>query len=144
MKEYTNKKLSKLIGKWKSIVPKEGESTPIQLRGYRLYNTTLKDFSLDDIRFMIGQNIGEKYLVEMAFESLKKDVLVDAMYYEGDVLSVILQLPRDFWIDNKSLYEGLSEILNNQENNLESLMPSIEVDRNLIKGIESFRNLSLN
>ncbi|MFV0529991.1 MAG: contact-dependent growth inhibition system immunity protein [Flavobacteriales bacterium] len=108
-----DKSLKKLGVKWEFDIPSEGNSTPIQLRSYSLYQKQLSQYKLDDIRFMIGQEIGSQYLVEIAIGYLKNDILLDAAYYEGDLLNIILKLPLLFWEKHSELTLNFHHLLKN-------------------------------
>lgn len=43
----------------------------IQKRSYKLYNTPITNFTVDDIRFMIGQEIGLKHLIPIFAFNIK-------------------------------------------------------------------------
>ncbi len=134
--------LNKLLGKWKGEIPKEGFSSSIQLRTYKLYFKDILEFGVDDLRFMIIQETGSTHLVGLALDHLKEDILLEADYYEGDLLSSLLKLPTDFWKENESYYQTLKEmILANQEKLNDFLDLSIEVDRALSKAINDFIGL---
>lgn len=93
-------------------IPLLEEASSIQRRIVKLYNTIIDDFSLGDIRFMIGQEIGLDYLVNIGLEHLKEDIFLETEYYEGDLLSIILQLPSDFWETHPTEKDKLLELLN--------------------------------
>lgn len=133
-----NKNFSNLLGKWKNKIPKEGDSTPIQMRIYKLYQTRLDDFDSDDIRFMIGQNIGEKFLIPIALKYLKEDLLYEAIYYEGDLLHSIIKLPEVFWCENIKLYEKIYDILLEQNEKLGTLNSTIKIDKEILSAVERF------
>jgi CDI immunity proteins len=42
---------------------------------HRLCHVPLKDFTTEDLRIMIGQNIGLDYLIHLAIEKLKQNPL---------------------------------------------------------------------
>ncbi|HEX2532373.1 MAG TPA: contact-dependent growth inhibition system immunity protein, partial [Chitinophagaceae bacterium] len=55
--------LSNFLGKWPKEIPVQGQASSIQLRSYQLYAKRIGDYSTDDLRFMIGQEIGLDILV---------------------------------------------------------------------------------
>lgn len=144
MKNITHRSLAQIEENWKFEIPREGYSSSIQLRSYKLYNRRIADYSVDDIRFMIGQEIGAEYLIPIAFNYLRDDLLLDACYYEGDLLNSILSLPEVFWKENPSLYRELYNILLSNNDVLEKLDLSFETDRRIKKSVKNFvENYSL-
>lgn len=138
MKNIEYKSLNSLIGNWQGEIPKENYSSSIQLRTYSLYLKRIKDYGKDDVRFMIGQEIGIKYLVPIALSYLKDDVLLEANYYKGDLLKVILLLPQSFWEENLKLYNEVYQVLLENKESLSTLDMSLETDRNLAKEFDKF------
>ncbi|MEC7783420.1 MAG: contact-dependent growth inhibition system immunity protein [Bacteroidota bacterium] len=64
---------------------------------HQLRQKPLKEFNIEDLRIMIGQNIGLKFLVPLALENLKQDMLAQGDYDEGDLLKSILTSEKEFW-----------------------------------------------
>ena len=58
---------------------------------HRLRRKPIEEFSTEDLRIMIGQNIGLKYLVPRALEVLRKNPLAAGDFYEGDLLSAVIR-----------------------------------------------------
>ena len=50
----------------------------------------LKDFTNEDLRLMLGQNIGLKYLIPIALNRLEKDQFLEGMHFKGDLLCNVL------------------------------------------------------
>ena len=144
MKNIKDNSLEKLLGKWKGEIPRENYSSSIQIRTYKLYFKKIKDFEADDVRFIIGQEIGLKYLVPIALEYLERDILFEALYYEGDMLKVVLLLPKEFWKKNLKLYGKVYECLLSNKDRLDTLDPSFESDRKLIKEYNDFLKILVN
>ena len=62
------------------------------LRCHELWKKPLAQFSPGDLRIMISQGFSLPYLVPLALELLDKDPLMDAEYYEGDLLSAMVEM----------------------------------------------------
>lgn len=95
-------------------------------------------FSLEDIRFMIGQELGIVYLLPKAFEYLEKDIFLDASYYEGDLLSVVLKLPSNFWKNNPVEKDKVLNLLRLNQDRIESLDLQYDDSRTLKKQSTNF------
>ena len=70
----------------------------------------LKDFTVEDLRLMIGQKIGLQYLVPLALGHLEHDPLVSGKYYAGDLLESIQCLPAEFWEQHPDLQKRWQKI----------------------------------
>jgi hypothetical protein len=78
---------------------------------HRLRTKPIGEFSIEDLRIMIGQNIGSMFLVPLALEKLTECPLVEGNYYKGDLLTAVLQLPATFWQQRSDLRSQLENIL---------------------------------
>ena len=66
-------------------------------RCYRYRRIPIGNLTPGQIRTLISQQIGLKFLMPLALEMLRKDVLFDAELYEGDLLSAVLTVDISFW-----------------------------------------------
>lgn len=64
---------------------------------HRLRKKPLQEFSIEDLRIMIGQGIGLKYLVPNAIERLTEEPLLEGDYYPGDLLNAVLRVEKSYW-----------------------------------------------
>jgi|SRR5688572_11043640 len=67
------------------------------LECHRLMKLQLRLFTVENLRIMLGQDIGSRYLVPIALGHLEADPLVAGDFYPGDLLCSVLSLPREFW-----------------------------------------------
>ncbi len=81
----------------------------------------LKDFSTEDLRIMIGQEIGLYFLIPLAIETLTVNLFAEGDYYEGDLLKSVLDLDNKFWEDNKDCWRQLNELIKNRRQELKEL-----------------------
>jgi hypothetical protein len=58
---------------------------------HRLRSKPLDDFTVEDLRIMIGQKIGLVHLLPLAIKNLKHDPLAEGAYYPGDLLMSVIQ-----------------------------------------------------
>ena len=134
-----NRTLKKIGVTWEYDIPNLKNSTPIQLQSHELYSSKDIDaFSLEDIRFMIGQELGIVYLLPKAFEYLEKDIFLEVSYYEGDLLSVVLKLPSKFWKNNPVERDKVLNLLRLNQDRIESLDLQYDDSRTLKKTINQF------
>lgn len=82
---------------------------------HRLRKIPLKDLSIENIRMLVGQKIGLKYLVPLALESLENNYFCSGDFYNGDLLYAVLGIESDYWDKNYALFQRLSAIMFNIE-----------------------------
>ena len=80
-------------------------------RCFELYKVPLEEFTTEDLRIMIGQQIGLDYLIPLAIETLKKDLFAEGDYYEGDLLKNVLEIDTTFWNSNRKHWQTLNELI---------------------------------
>lgn len=64
---------------------------------YKLRHVPLKLFNIENLRIMIGQNIGLKFLVPLALKHLHSHPLAKGEFYPGDLLVALLRVETKFW-----------------------------------------------
>lgn len=106
-------------------LPKEPileDDTNLMMKCKELRAKRLIDFSVEDLRIMIGQKIGIKFLVPVALEKLEEDILAQGDFFPGDLLMNVLRLNKEFWEQEPKLYKQLKpmfqanyEILKNED-----------------------------
>ena len=68
---------------------------------------------------MIGQGFGLNYLVPLAIDQLKINILAEGDYYPGDLLKNVLTIPQDFWLSNEPLLIQLKQAISGNEVDIE-------------------------
>ena len=96
------------------ILPKE--KLPLLSREKDFSNIPLKDLTIENLRFMINQGFGWKFLVPIAMGILSQNPLADEDCYDSSLLSSVLRVKNSFWQDNLNLYHKVDEILQVVEN----------------------------
>ena len=93
---------------------------------HRLRRVPVREFTAENLRIMIGQQIGLTYLVPLALELLRADPFVTGDCYEGDLLASVLRSDSRFWIASPKLRSETDEIVQRAL----SLLPSLDdIDR---------------
>lgn len=69
----------------------------------RLRKLQLRLFTVENLRIMLGQNVGSRYLIPIALHHLEEEPLVEGDFYPGDLLCNVLSLPSSFWAENPEL-----------------------------------------
>jgi hypothetical protein len=78
---------------------------------HRLRSVPLKDFTVEDLRLMIGQGLSLRYLVPLAIEHLEVDPFVEGDFYPGDLLQNVLRVPQDFWAEYPVLRRRITAVV---------------------------------
>lgn len=63
------------------------------------------------LRTLIGQQIGLKYLIPVAIDLLENDILVEGDFYPGDLLEAVLKADLKFWNQNKNHRAQILELV---------------------------------
>ncbi len=72
-------------------------STALITRCHELRTKALQDFTADDLRIMIGQQVALRPLVQLALDQLRPDSLVKDDDYPTDLLASVLRVDTAFW-----------------------------------------------
>lgn len=80
-------------------------------RTNELHKVPLNEFSVEDMRIMIGQNFGLPYLVPLAIAKLRENALAEGDFYPGDLLVAITSIDPQFWVDNPNYERDVKEIV---------------------------------
>ncbi|WP_291173962.1 contact-dependent growth inhibition system immunity protein [Gimesia sp.] len=88
---------------------------------HRLRRVPLNDFSTEDLRIMIGQQISLFFLIPLALETLEEDPLVEGHCYPGDLLNAVLGVPESFWNIHTDKREVLRRVITKANETLDSL-----------------------
>lgn len=84
-------------------------------RAHELRKKVLSDFTVEDLRLMIGQQIGLYYLVPLAIEVLTVNPFAEGDFYEGDLLQNLLKIDAGFWNNNKQYWLVINSLIKNHE-----------------------------
>ena len=96
--------------------PAPPDATALIKRCHELRTKSLVDFTVDDLRVMIGQQIALNRLVPLAVERLRPDPLMTEDDYPADPLASVLGVDPSFWalsldtmVEMRKLAENLRE-----------------------------------
>ncbi|HEY9542169.1 contact-dependent growth inhibition system immunity protein [Prevotella sp.] len=132
--ENNHKTLSQLLNEpWQGEVPTKADSYVLRSM-YRLYGTQIGKFTVEDLRFIIGQGMLPEVFIPMAMEVLAKNILADGDFYEGDLLSSVLNIKESYWENHaKELSRFIDILLRNQ-----SVMDAFDGPRELVRAYDAF------
>lgn len=119
----TNKSLSEILG---PLTKDSTDSSALVTTCLALYEKPLRDFTVEDLRVMIGQSIGLEFLVPLAIEVLDENPFVEGDYYPGDLLSMVMKVEPGFWQTHQDLYWSVSEIVGGLPSLMRDLTEAIQ------------------
>src|SRR5438105_10383759 len=99
---------------------------------HRLRRVPLRALGIEDLRIMIGQNIGLAYLIPLALDELQKRPLAEGDYYPGDLLSMVLRADPSFWHEHPDCRAEARDIGARALKDLHELPPGNDV---VLKGL---------
>jgi len=108
----------------------------------QLRKKQLKDFTTEDLRIMIGQSIGLKFLIPLAIEILKTDILAEGDLYEGDLLQSVLISDKDYWRQEKENREFVCQLFNQNRQNLETADTISGIRKKWFESLREFENIN--
>ncbi len=76
---------------------------------HRLRNKPLGELSPGDIRMLIGQRVGLRFLVPLAMGVIESDPFIDSSFFPGDLLLYLLNLS-DYWSVNHDVRDRMTKI----------------------------------
>ena len=88
---------------------------------HRLRQKPLDEFTVEDLRILIGQKISLPYLIPIALEQLEVDPLVAGDYYAGDLLAMVLLVDDAFWINRQDLFQRIRLVVRRLKETFSSL-----------------------
>lgn len=90
------------------------EYTSLVNRVLKLRKAPLSQFSVEDLRLMIGENQGLPYLIRLSLDILKDDLFAEGDFYPGDLLQNVLKIPVSFWKQHQELWQSVHSLIKDQ------------------------------
>lgn len=129
----------------KSIEQLEGavwdESNPPTIlveRVLQYRKVPLSDLTIEQLRLLIGQDVGLSYLLPVAIQKLKENILAEGDLYEGDLLSAVLSINDRFWEEHSALKQEVQRLISEKQHVIEQSNEA-NLHRQLLKKIEDFK-----
>lgn len=79
--------------------------TPLVKRCLEYVFIPIEDLDIEQLRLLIGQQVGLPYLIIQASSQLEKDILAEGDYYPGDLLKNVISVDASFWMEYSDLYK---------------------------------------
>jgi hypothetical protein len=73
------------------------DSSFLVRRCFELRRKPLAQFTVEDLRIMLGQQLAVSILLPLAADVLATDPLIEGAFYPGDLLCAVLRLPASAW-----------------------------------------------
>lgn len=106
-------------------------------RCYRYRKVPISDLTPAQLRTLIGQQIGLKYLIPLTLAILKNNILIEAEFYEGDLLSAVLDVDDKFWRLYPASRVEVHQLISSQKQFVEYRNEGNQF-RQLLKKIDAF------
>jgi hypothetical protein len=111
MKLENNWQFKTLENLEKDVWPPMGFDSHLITRISKLRKVPLNELEVEDLRIMIGQNVGLRFLVPLALERLKENILVEGDHYPGDLLVAVASIENEFWKEHLTYKKQMDTII---------------------------------
>jgi hypothetical protein len=89
----------------------EQSSTFLVRRCTELRRKPLSEFTVEDLRIMLGQEVGVQVLLPRAVDVLVREPLAEGDLYPGDLLRSVVRLPDSAWSDLHGQHHRLADLV---------------------------------
>lgn len=104
----------------KGVWPKSDFDSLLISKTQALRKITLDKFTTEDLRIMIGQEIGLDYLIPLVLEVLTEDLWTEGDFFEGDLLKNVLAIKTEFWNNNVDHWLILNELIKDKRSEIKA------------------------
>jgi hypothetical protein len=87
----------------------ETAETPLIQECLALRKKPLRELTNEELNLAVGQRIGFPFVLDLAFDRLAPDPLLDCGCFPGDILANLVRAPAEVWKERPALCEKLSE-----------------------------------
>ena len=109
---------------------------------YRIRKKPLLQLIPSEIRYFVGQNMGNDYIVPLALDILEKNPYILGTYYEGDLLYAVLNIDIEYWKEHDKSLKQLSEIMVSFNINFTEEIKDLISEQTKIEINDMWKNLS--
>jgi hypothetical protein len=85
---------------------------------HRLRRKPLIEFTVEDLRIMIGQAISLPILIPLAVERLEEEPLAEGDFYPGDLLASVLRTDNSFWDSHHDSLQRIRQVVRQAQESL--------------------------
>lgn len=119
-----------------------GEGSFLISTCHALHKKPLEDFTIEDLRIMIGQNIGLQYLIPIAIDVLRSDILAEGDFYKGDLLKSVLTSDADYWRKEPANRAHVCTLFEENRKMLEQFETTRDIRKGWMDAFEAFGRTS--
>jgi hypothetical protein len=105
---------------------------------HRLRRVPVKEFVIEDLRIMIGQQIGLQYLLPLALDRLEDDPFAEGDFYPGDLLMSVLGVSLAFWEQHPDLRQRMDAIIETAKAQIGARVKDKEIKATLTAKLNAF------
>jgi hypothetical protein len=87
------------------------DDTRLVATAHALRRRPIGELTVEDLRLLIGQDIGLRYLLPLALDVLRENPMAEGGMYEGDLLSAVLTRNPSVWAESSELGPELRAIV---------------------------------
>lgn len=102
----------------------------------------IKDFSIENLRQMIEQDIGLEFLIPFALEKLEKDIISKGDCYEGDLLNNVLRSDEEYWKTNKENWKAICKLFEKNKTRLKGTEVSADIRNKIFGNFKKFETIN--
>ena len=109
---------------------------------HSLRKKQLKDFEIEDLRIMIGQNIGLDFLIPLAIDELKLNIMAEGDLYEGDLLKTVLTSNKEYWKKEKNNWAKVCELFNINKHKIQEFDTTLKLKEGWFESFKEFQKIN--
>ncbi len=100
----------------------------------------LNEVTIEELRLVIGQGFSLEYLIPMAIEVLKDNILAEGDLFEGDLLaSTISTKTFDYWKVHKDKMRMIADLINQHQDTIDN--STLGTTRTFKRELELFKKI---
>lgn len=112
--------------------------TELVKKVYLLRKKYLPELDSNDLRILVSQNVGLKYIIPIAINKLENNIIEEAFYYPGDLLLALLESDDNYWLENKFEKEQFISVLKNSKSAILQEIDDDEIDKDILESFDKF------
>ncbi|MBO0323047.1 hypothetical protein J0X14_12130 [Muricauda sp. CAU 1633] len=102
----------------------------------------LKEYEIEDLRIMIGQDIGLRFLIPIAIQKLQTNILAEGDYYEGDLLMSVLNSDIAYWKQEIQNWKFVCELFEQNTGRLKNEVSDHGLLKDIFNSGKSFKTIN--
>jgi hypothetical protein len=105
---------------------------------HALRKKPLTDFEVEDLRIMIGQNLGLPWLMPLAIQVLQQNILAEGHFHPGDLLQAVLTSEKSYWQGEQATWNSVCTLFRQQQALLDASDTNQGIKRALFEAFDTF------